>query len=40
MVDKVRVFQMLSKGAGILDKQVDSDKPSVVEVQMVGPDGN
>tara|TARA_R100000773_G_C4216830_1_gene115377 strand:- start:511 stop:897 length:387 start_codon:yes stop_codon:yes gene_type:complete len=40
MVDKVRVFQMLAKGSGILDRERESDKPSVVEVTMVGPDGN
>ena len=37
MIDKVRVLQMLAKSAGILDKEHESDKPSVIEVNMVGP---
>ena len=35
MIDKVRVLQMLS--AGILDRTPESEKPSVIEVNMVGP---
>jgi len=37
MIDKVRVLQMLAKSAGILDKEHESEKPSVIEVNMVGP---
>ena len=37
MIDKVRVLQMLAKSAGILDKDHESEKPSVIEVNMVGP---
>ena len=37
MIDKVRVLQMLAKSAGILDKKHESEKPSVIEVNMVGP---
>ena len=37
MIDKVRVLQMLAKSAGILDKEHESVKPSVIEVNMVGP---
>ena len=40
MVDKVRVMQLLAKSAGLLDRAPESDKPSVIEVTMVGPDGN
>ena len=28
---------MLAKSAGILDKEHESEKPSVIEVNMVGP---
>lgn len=38
MVDKVRVMQLLAKSAGLLDRAPESDKPSVIEVTMVGPD--
>ena len=38
MIDKVRVLQMLAKSAGILDRTPESEKPSVIEVNMVGPD--
>ena len=37
MIDKVRVLQMLAKSAGILDKEHESEKPSVIEVNMVAP---
>ena len=37
MIDKVRVLQMLAKSAGILDRTPKSEKPSVIEVNMVGP---
>ena len=37
MIDKVRVLQMLAKSAGILDKEHESEKPSAIEVNMVGP---
>ena len=37
MIDKVRVLQMLAKSADILDKEHESEKPSVIEVNMVGP---
>ena len=37
MIDKVRVLQMLAKSACILDKEHESEKPSVIEVNMVGP---
>tara|TARA_Y100001963_G_C6765545_1_gene441963 strand:- start:512 stop:892 length:381 start_codon:yes stop_codon:yes gene_type:complete len=37
MIDKVRVLQMLAKSAGILDRTPESEKPSVIEVNMVGP---
>ena len=40
MIDKVRVLQMLAKSAGILDKEHESEKPSVIEVNMVGPNEN
>ena len=33
MIDKVRVLQMLAKSAGILDKEHESEKPSVIEVK-------
>jgi len=38
MIDKVRVLQMLAKSAGILDKEHESEKPSVIEINMVGPE--
>lgn len=38
MVDKVRLFQLLGKSAGLLDSEKVEDTPSVVEVQMVMPD--
>jgi len=37
MIDRVKVLQLLAKSAGILDREVNSDRPSVVEIQMVGP---
>ena len=39
MIDKVRVLQMVAKSAGIMDREAQSDKPSVIEVTMVGPEG-
>ena len=37
LVDKVRVFQLLAKSAGLLDTEKDGDKPAVVDIQMVMP---
>jgi hypothetical protein len=37
MIDKVRVLQMVAKSAGILDRTPESEKPSVIEINMVGP---
>lgn len=37
MIDKVRVLQMLSKSAGLLDQEKESEKPAVVDVTMVMP---
>ena len=37
MIDKVRVLQILSKSAGLLDQEKDSEKPAVVDIQMVMP---
>jgi hypothetical protein len=37
MVDKVRVLQLLAKSAGLLDVEKDADKPSVIDIKMVGP---
>ena len=37
MIDKVRVLQILSKSAGLLDQEKDSEKPAVVDIQMVLP---
>ena len=37
LIDKVRILQLLAKSAGLLDRQPDSEKPSVIEVNMVGP---
>lgn len=37
MIDKVRVYQMLAKAAGLLDQERESDKPAVVEVNMIAP---
>jgi len=37
MIDKVRILQMLAKSAGILDRTPESEKPSVIEINMVGP---
>tara|TARA_A100001011_G_C14305649_1_gene842979 strand:- start:1667 stop:2086 length:420 start_codon:yes stop_codon:yes gene_type:complete len=39
MIDKVRILQLLAKSSGLLDRQAESEKPSVIEIQMVGPDG-
>jgi len=39
MIDKVRVLQMLSKSAGLLDSEKQIDKPSVVSIEMVMPEG-
>ena len=39
MIDKVRVLQMLAKSAGLLDTEKEADKPSVVAIEMVMPDG-
>jgi predicted nicotinamide N-methyase len=37
LIDKVRVYQMLAKAAGLLDAEHESDKPAVVEVNMIAP---
>jgi hypothetical protein len=37
MIDKVRILQMVAKSAGILDRTPESEKPSVIEINMVGP---
>ena len=37
LIDKVRVLQMLSKSAGLLDQEKESEKPAVVDVTMVLP---
>ena len=37
MIDKVRVLQMLSKSAGLLEQEKESEKPAVVDVTMVLP---
>ncbi len=37
MIDKVRVLQMVAKSSGILDRTPESEKPSVIEINMVGP---
>ena len=37
MIDKVGVLQMVAKSAGILDRTPESEKPSVIEINMVGP---
>jgi len=37
MIDKVRVLQILSKSAGLLDQEKDSEKPAVVDITMVMP---
>ena len=37
MIDKVRVLQMLSKSAGLLDQEKESEKQAVVDVTMVLP---
>ena len=38
LLDKVRVFQLLAKSAGLLDTEKDGDKPAVVDIQMVMPE--
>lgn len=38
LIDKVRLLQLLSKSAGLLDTEKDADKPAVVDIQMVLPD--
>ena len=38
LIDKVRIFQLLSKSAGLLDTEKDTDKPAVVDIQMVMPE--
>tara|TARA_B000000609_G_scaffold35945_1_gene25312 strand:- start:6616 stop:7029 length:414 start_codon:yes stop_codon:yes gene_type:complete len=40
LLDKVRVFQLLAKSAGLLDTEKDGDKPAVVDIQMVMPEGD
>tara|TARA_R100000353_G_scaffold59717_1_gene47376 strand:+ start:428 stop:841 length:414 start_codon:yes stop_codon:yes gene_type:complete len=37
LLDKVRMFQLLAKSAGLLDTEKDADKPAVVDIQMVMP---
>ena len=38
LLDKVRMFQLLAKSAGLLDTEKDADKPAVVDIQMVMPE--
>ena len=38
LIDQVRIFQLLSKSAGLLDTEKDTDKPAVVDIQMVMPE--
>jgi hypothetical protein len=38
MIDKVRLYQMLAKSAGLLDSEKVEDTPAVVDIQMVMPD--
>ena len=38
LLDKVRVFQLLAKSAGLLDTEKDGDKPADVDIQMVMPE--
>jgi len=38
MVDKVRMFQLLAKSAGLLDQEKNSEKPAVVNIEMVMPE--
>ena len=37
LYDKVRLMQLLAKSAGLLDEEKESDKPAVVNVEMVMP---
>ena len=37
MVDKVRMMQLLAKSAGLLDQEKNSEKPAVVNIEMVMP---
>ena len=34
------MFQLLAKSAGLLDTEKDGDKPAVVDIQMVMPEGD
>lgn len=38
MVDKVRMFQLLAKSAGLLDTEKNAEKPAVVNIEMVMPE--
>ena len=38
MIDKVRVLQLLAKSAGLLDREQNANRPSVVEIKMLGPE--
>ena len=40
LYDKVRLMQLLAKSAGLLDEEKESDKPAVVNVEMVMPNEN
>ena len=40
MIDKVRVLQTLAKSAGLLDREQNANRPAVVEIQMLGPEGD
>ena len=38
MIDKVRVLQLLAMSAGLLDRELNANRPSVVEIKMLGPE--
>ena len=38
MVDKVRLYQLLAKSAGLLDQEKNIEKPAVVNIEMVMPE--
>ena len=38
LYDKVRLMQILAKSAGLLDEEIEVDKPAVVNIEMVMPD--
>ena len=38
LFDKIGVLRLLAKASGLLDQQQESDKPSVIGVNIVAPD--